>query len=700
MNGNGENTDVTKMITEPEVPPVPMEGGEPLPGPTPTVKINDDAIYDMFLDKDNIALGIKEEDLVKIGNMVVEEYDIDKASMSVYDERKAKWRSLFIGFMETKDFPWEDASNVNTPLLSEACLQFQARAYEALLPSQEIVKAKPMDSKFKDEALRVQRYMDYQLLEEMEEWEPDMDKLLLALPLIGVLYKKTYYSKKKGRIVSELLTPDEFITNYRCKRLQDAERKTHPIWMPLNDIKINMKDGIFIDNEQIRSQGNNLNQNTTSPEYTREADRSDGQEEPADITVTNRRIILEQHRFLDINYDVKQSKILEQDGIERPYIVWVDYESRKVLRISSPQYVDQESGNVKTFDYFTDYPFIPNPDSHYAYGFGHFLDHLNQAANSIVNQLIDSGTLNNLQGGFVSRRGGMKRGVLSFKMGEFKEVDIMADDIRKGIYEMQFKAPSNVLFNLLGMIRSWSKELVSVSEWMSGKLPPSDTAATTMLAIIEQGLKVFSSIQKRCHRSFHKELRKIYILNSCYLDEKLYYDIQDSGSGEFKTLSIGKNDFLKTRDIKPTSDPNITSRAERMIKAQTLVQEVKTNPVTANDIMAIYEATREYLVIVTGDTQVVDRCFPKPKPPSPPPDLPPQEENAGFIREISANALPQQDHRKHLFEHQAFLESVWGEQMEAQGKNLAKAHMKDHMAFLYLQGEQERAMMQQAGVSA
>jgi len=234
---------------------------------------------------------------------------------------------------------------------------------------------------------------------------------------------------------------------------------------------------------------------------------------------------------------------------------------------------------------------------------------------------------------------------------------------------------------------------------MAGKLPPSDTAATTMLAIIEQGLKIFSSIQKRVHRSFGRELKKIFILNSCFLDEKLYYDIQDSGSDEFKKMSIGKDDFQKTRDIKPVSDPNISSRAESLLKAQSMLTEVKSNPITAQNPMSIYEATRNYLMTVSADAQLVDRILPKPQPPVPQ-DKPPQEENAGFIREVGSQVLPQQDHKKHLFEHQTFLQGTWGTQLEGQGKSLAMAHIKDHMAQLYLQGEKQRSMMQQAGASA
>lgn len=647
------------------------------------------------LNPDNLASGIKEEKLKKIGALCVQEYDSDVESRTDYDKRRAGWLKLFAGKRDPKGFPWKDASNTHIPLLAEAALQFQARSMEALIPPKEIVKGYATDGVAVDTAQRVAKHMNWQLLYQMEDWEEGMDGCLLLLPLMGSAYKKTYWDPIKKRVSSILLSPDEFVTPYRCKRIEDAPRKTQVLWMHLNDIRKREKDGIFI-NVDPNWEGTELTTASPMPEYQQVADHTQGQEEPLNDS-SNRRVILEQHCLLDINYDPVSNKFLKEDGIQRPYVVWIDKETEAVLRVTSRLYWDDELQELETFEYFTHYGFIPNPDSHYSFGFGHLVDHINETADTLLNQIIDAGTLSNVRGGFVNQRSGLKKGAITFELGKYVPVDVNGDDVRKALYEFNFAPPSSVLFTLLDMLRGYVKDLTTTADWMSGALPPSDTAATTMLAVIEQGLKVFSTIQKRCHRSLKRELKKIFLLNRIYLDEQVYFMVQDSTSPIMQTYQTGRADYSSNIDVIPVSDPNITSRAEQLIKSQQVLAEVKQNPLTMQNPEAIYYATREYLKTL-GVTTELDAVLPKPEPPPEPPDLTPQEENAAALKEQYSQPLEIQDHLAHLFNHETFMQSEWGTRLTPQGKNVMDQHVKEHLAFAYLAEEQQKIAEYQQGM--
>lgn len=650
----------------------------------------------IFVDPNNIALSMEEDELKKIGITVCEEYQADLGSRSDYDKRRAGWLKLFAGIKDPKNTPWPNCSNTHVPLLTTACIQFHARGYEALIPSRDIAKCYSTDDRYIDNAERASRYMNYQLNYQMEEWEEDMDSLLLMMPMMGSAYKKTYYDTVLKRVVSRTLGVDEFITPYRCRRLEDAQRKTHWIWMTLNDIRLRLASNIFIGRGDFDPQPLQREAHTPTPEQIGAIKKITGENEPA-IEYTNGRPIIEQHRLLDINYDPTNKIMIPRDGIEREYVVTVDLESQKTLRIVPRFYYDPIIKTNKVMEYFTAYPFIPNPESHYGIGFGHLIDNINETANTIINQLIDAGSLSNRIAGLISKRSGMKRGNVSFGMGEFKEVDVPLDDIHKAIYEFKFKEPSDVLFALLGLLQNFTKEITTTADWMSGALPPSDTAATTMLAIIEQGLKVFSTIQKRCHRSLRRELRKIFLVNGQFLNETEYFVVQDPTSKEFQSFKSGREDFISIIDVVPVSDPNITSRAERLIKTQQVLQDVRSNPLTAQDMNAQYMATREYYSAL--GVQNIDSFLKKPMPQEPP-DLSPEEENAGFFGEKPATVLPKQDHQWHLKIHDDLLQNdmVFGAELSPQGKKLAVQHRQETVGALYLQAKEAEKQKVQGAV--
>jgi hypothetical protein len=623
----------------------------------------------LSIDMENLALNIPKEELQKIGNKVVDEYKADLQSRSEWEKRAENWINLFSGHREPVIFPWDKASNINIPLLSVAALQFNARALDSLLPGKEIAKCVTGDGRFIETAERVQKHLNWQLTEDIDSFEEGMDETLLMLPIYGSGFRKTIYDEIAKKPASSLLSFIEFVVPYKTRRLELCRRMTHAFEEYVNDIKIKSRAGLYTPEAYDLKSGSGNDANMPSQNVQNKVDKIGGIER--NLTVEQPRLLLEQHRFLD----------LTNSGIEQPYVVTVDSETSQVLSIQSRAYLDRVNQVEKIYNPFTDYQFIKNPDSIYGYGFGHFLEHLNESANTIINQLVNAGTLSTTISGILNKRSGLKKGHLRMRMGEFSEADVTTDDIRKSLYEFNFKEPSSVLFNLLGLVVEYGKEISSVSDSMLGKLPPSDTTATSMLTVLEQGLKIYSTIHKRVHRSFKKELKKIFFINSITLNEEVYFIVQDQNSSNMQGFTSGRQDYSDMIEVIPVSDPTITSKAEKLIKAQTVYQSVMQDPEATPENR--YNAKKKFYE--ASEVQNVDLYVTKPKPIEPP-DLDPVEENALFIQDKDSIVLEIQDHADHNEEHQIFSDSLWGQEITPQGKKLLEHHMMVHKSYQYLNG--------------
>jgi hypothetical protein len=632
--------------------------------------------------KQNILADLTDEKQKEIGRKVVEGYEKDLLSRSDFDKNNENSYKLFQGLREPRRIPHlEKPANVCVPLTTVASLQFQARAYDSLIPGREIVRAFPTDGRAVEPASRVTKHFNWQLTDEMEEWEEEMDKGLLMTAILGNAFKKTYYDFVLERNVSELLSSSELIINYSCKNIKKARRITHILHMNQSDLLIREKRGIFINidklkdtNEKVR--GDFVFDNTLKDVVDEEIGLI--KNEPEDD-----RTILEQHTFLDLN----------DDGIDEAYIVWVDKETSTPLRITSREYKDPMTGRQMVYNAFTHYYLIPNPESLYGFGFGLLLKHINEASNTILNELIDAGNLNNMQSGFINSRSRGPKGKLDFKRGELKPIDGRTDDLKKDIFLFDFKPPSQALFAVLGLLQDYGKEISSISDAMIGKLPPSDTTATSFMAVLEQGLKLFSVIHKRIHRTFRRECRNLFILNRLYLKERVYFEVQDSTSDEIRSYTSGKLDYLNHINVTPISDPNIVSKAEKVGKATNLYQLVLSNPLMQGNQVAIWEATKN--VLIASEVQNWQKYLPELSTMQPQ-DYTPTEENARFLQEVDSPVLEQQDHLVHMEEHRIFRESQFGQQLTPQGTKLMDAHDREHLANLYLQNQalqQEQAQL-------
>ena len=377
--------------------------------------------YNEILETENVAESLDEEDLIKIGADVVKGFDVDRQSRDKWERNTKQWMKLALQVSDKKTFPWTNASNVKYPLIATAAMQFAARAYPTLVPANgkivkcRVVGADPTGEKFK-RGQRVSKHMSYQVCDEMYEWEEEMDKLLVILPIVGLSFKKTYYDSVKGRNYSCLIHPDNLVVNYWTTCLEEAYRITEIVNLTKREVVERTRSGLFLEVD------------LGDPVPIARDDETEQQDPGSD---TNDEAVpysfLEQHTYLD----------LDDDGYSEPYIITVEYTTKKVVRIV-PRFKAEgvkvnEHGDVSKIDplnFYTKFSCIPNPDgSFYDIGFGHLLGPINESVNTLVNQLIDSGTLNNLQSGFIGKGLKLRMADQRFSPGEWKSVNNMADDI-------------------------------------------------------------------------------------------------------------------------------------------------------------------------------------------------------------------------------------------------------------------------------
>ena len=610
---------------------------------------------DKILSSTNLAEDLDKELLQKIGSDAVSGYDTDLDSRKDWETDLKNWNELALQVSTQKTYPWPNAANIKYPLLATAAMQFAARAYPTLVPSTgQIVKCRvvgydPMGEKAA-RAERISRYMSYQVIDEMIEWEEEMDKLLLTLPIAGVCFKKTYWDSAKQRNVSKLVMPKSLVVNYWAKSLDDAERVTEAFYVSKRKVKERQNQGVYLDVE-LGDATSDMEDRTTSVNGAFQKDTSD--------EATTPYLMLEQHTYLD----------LDGDGYDEPYIITVNADSQQVVRIM-PRFtfediIVDDKGKVISIDpiqYYTKYGFIPNPDGgFYDIGFGRLLGPLNNSANTIVNQLVDAGSLSNLQSGFIGKGLRIKMGEARFQPGEWKAVNAVGDDLKKQIFPLPVREPSQVLFNLLDLLLKSGKELASVAEIFVGKMPGQNTPATTTMATIEQGMKVFTAVYKRVYRSLAVEFRKIYKLNKQYLNPEEYIDVLD--------IQIQQSDYEgPERDIIPGADPNAVSSQEKQAKVQAIMQILQLGTVNPMWATAKYMEAHEIPDWQKGVMQ------PQPKP----------DPKAEAIQ-----AKAQADQQKQQMTMQVAAEKLKMEKMSKEQELMHKQQLQE----MTLQGKQQEAML-------
>jgi chaperonin GroES len=554
----------------------------------------------------NIAEMLDEHALNIIGERVTSEFETDKLSRSVWEQRVEEAMKLALQVAEAKSFPWSGASNVKFPLITIAALQFHSRAYPALVPNGELVKidhdiTSDLDPELQAKAQarnkRVQKHMSYQLLKEDDCWESEMDKVLITVPIVGCAFKKTYWDFNEDHPKSENVLAKDFVVSYWTKSLKDCNRQTHIIYLSTNDVISRQRRGLWLDV--------NLGKPTMQPadNLTVAQDKSQGAEQNSTDSGTPFEF-LEQHRWED----------LDGDGFKEPYIITVHRPTKKVVRVvanyfesSIKRNINDEIVSIKPESYFTKYSFIPSPDGgYYDIGFGILLGPLNESINTIINQLIDTGTMANTAGGFLSRGIKVRGGNYNFAPLEWKHVDSTGEDLAKGIYPLPVREPSQVLFTLLTTLVNYGERIVGSTDIMVGENVGQNTPATTSQTMVDQGMKVFSGIFKRIYRSLNDEIRKIYRLNQLYLTEEYRFSGNVVLASDYQDTDV---------DLRPAADVQIVSDTQRVMQAEALKATALTVPG-----FNIYNVMKRYLEALKVPN--IEEILPDPQGPNAIPSQP------------------------------------------------------------------------------
>ena len=564
------------------------------------MKINTEFNLDDIVELPNIAEVLDDQTINTISYNVWKGYQADKESRSAWEKRTEDAMKLALQVAEAKSFPWPGASNVKFPLITIAALQFHARSYPVLINSETPVQCRvygddPTGAK-EARAHRVSQFMSYQILEQDTNWEAEMDRVLISQPIVGCAFKKSYFDPILKHNVSENILAKDFVVNYWTKHLDTSPRITQIQYLSKNDIYERVARGLWSEMKEGRPAA------VPQSNMTLAQNKAQGMSAPDSIDDSTPYEILEQHTFIDF----------DGDGYAEPYIVWMRRDTKQVLRIVA-RFFDtsitrDDKGNVLSIQpetYFTKFPFIPSPDGgFYDLGFGSLLGPLNQSIDTLLNQLIDTGTMANTAGGFLSRGIKLRGGNYNFAPLEWKHVDTTGDDLRKGIMPLPVREPSQVLFTLLSMLINYGERIGGSVDILSGQNPGQNTAAETTRTMAEQGMKIFSGIFKRTYRSLKDEFRKLYRLNQLYLD-----GIEDYNSDTGQNF-IDADDFQgPVSDVRPAADPNIISDTQRIQQATALLQLATTTPG-----MNMYEVQKNYLKAMKVSN--IEMLLPDPKGPN------------------------------------------------------------------------------------
>ena len=554
-------------------------------------------------------------------------------------ESRSEWETAYVNGLdllglktEERSTPFEGASGITHPLVAESVTQFQAQAYKELLPAGGPVRTSVLGLKTKEkdaQATRVKDFMNYQLTEVMEEYDPDMDQMLFYLPLSGSTFKKVYFDQTKQRAVSKFIPAQDLVVPYSASDLQTASRVTHVLRMEMNDVAKMQYAGIYRDVDLSASDDSGQD-----PVRQKVNELEGLSKNYSDDVLT----VLEFHASLDIEgFEDLDPQTGEPTGINLPYIVTLDNSSGEVLAIR--RNYDEMDVLKRKRQYFVHYKFMPGL-GFYGFGLIHMIGGLGRAATSLLRQLIDAGTLANLPAGFKARGVRVRNNDEPLQPGEWRDIDAPGGSIRDAIVPLPYKEPSAALASMLGGLVNDGRRFVALADQQTSDMGK-DAPVGTTVALLERGMKVMSAIHKRMHYAQKTEFRLLARIFAENLPPMYPYEVAGA------PVQVKGEDFDDRVDVLPVSDPNIFSMSQRVTLAQTQLQLAQSNPQMHN-LHAAYRRMYQAL-----EVQNIDEILP-PEPQPEPQD--PATENATIIGGQPPKAFPQQDHDAHIKAHVSLLE--------------------------------------------
>jgi len=580
---------------------------------------------------DNLAELLPDDILDPIGLELVADYKEYKTSRKDWEQSYIQGLDL-LGFKyDNRTEPFQGASGATHPVLAEAVTQFQAGAYKELLPAEGPVRTqivgKP-DSAKEAQSERVKNYMNYELMEKMEEYEPEFDQMLFHLPLAGSTFKKIYYDDLLGRAVSKFVPAEDLIVPYTATSLDDAESIIHTIKISENDLRKQQVGGFYSDID-LGPPGPDTNNELTKKERQLEGTKKTGRQE-------NMYTLLECHINLDLEGFEDKDAEMNPTGIKLPYIVTVEEASQKVLSIRrNYEPTDPKRNKIH---YFVHFKFLPGL-GFYGFGLIHMIGGLSRTATAALRQLLDAGTLSNLPAGFKQRGIRVRDEASPLQPGEFRDVDAPGGNLRDAFMTLPYKEPSPTLLQLMGVVVGAGQRFAAIADMQVGDANQQAAVGTTV-ALLERGSRVMSAIHKRLYSAMRTEFKLLAKVFKTYLPPVYPYDVVGA------RREIKQQDFDERVDILPVADPNIFSMAQRITMAQTELQLATSNPQIHNLYFA-YRQMYEALGIKN-----IDAVLPPPAPMQP---MDPALEHINALGGKPFQAFRGQDHRAHVTAHLNFM---------------------------------------------
>ena len=602
----------------------------------------------------NLAEELDDRELGRLSSELLGEFDSNKSSRSEWEDAYSKGLELLGYNYEERTMPFRGATGVTHPLLAEAATQFQAQAFNELLPPSGPVRTQIIGERTREneaQAYRVKEFMNYYITNVMEEYTPEFDQMLFYLPLAGSTFKKVYYDEAIDRAVSKFVPAEDIVVPYGASDLDSCENITQVVKMTLNDLRIRQVMGFYRDIPVIPAQG-------AEDEITGEINKLDGVE-PSNLDYDC--TLLECHVNLDLEGFEDTGEDGEPTGIKVPYIVTISEDSGQVLSIR--RNFKEEDDVKKKIQYFVHYKFLPG-FGFYGLGLIHTIGGLSRTATAALRQLIDAGTLSNLPAGFKARGLRVRDDEEPLQPGEFRDVDAPGGAIRDSLMPLPFKGPDTTLFQLLGFVVEAGRRFATITD-MKGGDGNQQAAVGTTVALLEQGSRVMSAVHKRLHYGMRQEFKLLARVMSEYLPQEYPYAVMGGDR------AIMQRDFDDRIDVVPVSNPNSFSQAQRISLAQAQLQMAMQAP----QIHDLHEAYRRmYEALGVND---VDKILIAPSSDDPIPKDPAQE-NIDALDSVQLKVFEGQDHDAHILTHLTFGTSGTLQALPQSAISLQK-HVMEHV---------------------
>ena len=590
-------------------------------------QVNPEGGQDHF---ENLAEYLDDNVLDPLASDLMDKYKDYKQSRQEWVESYREGLNL-LGFKYvTRTEPFRGAASVTHPVLAEAVTQFQAQAYKELLPAEGPVRTQILGNvnvPKEEQSKRVKDFMNYQIMDQMKEYEPEFDQMLFYLPLSGSTFKKVYYDDLLGRAVSKFIPAEDLVVPYSATSLEDAEAVIHVIRISQNDLRKQQINGFYrdIDLGEPPVQQDQLKEK----ELELEGIRQTGAEDMYTILEMHVNVDLEGHEEVDPEDG-------EPTGVKLPYIITIDEANNKILSIRR-NYAQQDPLKKKK-DYFVHFKFLPGL-GFYGLGLIHMIGGLSRTATVALRQLLDAGTLANLPAGFKTRGVRMRDDAQPLQPGEFRDVDVPGGNIRDQFMQLPFKGPDATLLQLMGIVVQGAQRFASIADSQVGDMNQQAAVGTTV-ALLERGSRVMSAIHKRLYVGLKTEFKLLAEVFKTYLPPVYPYDVP----GARREIKV--QDFDDRIDILPVADPNIYSQTQRISMAQAQLQLAQSNPKMHN----MYQAYRS--MYEAFGIKNINAILPPPQQPIP---MDPSLEHILAISGKPFQAFPGQDHKAHIDAHLSFM---------------------------------------------